>query len=521
MPLDALKKTYQTDEDKSEMLAADNFPPLPDEPEELPLYPSDDAYKITVYYDSTRGFRDDDLEGIEAAARAQYPNRTVYLEPLKPSSLEYFSLSPFPEMERRFKVQGYVADVEGRLFTTGGKLYTEFFKRNLAALRANVVAMTALLHANPQGLMPAEPDDELRMRAAYRALGPIIGNKTFHREEGQPDEPIIYPLVEHNDMLLGCTDFRQPRVIHWAHEMTPAKAVDHGERRTAREKLSDVSTEATKTQLLFEAEHARRLFSPHLLDPNGARVVTNPTMILAWYSQAIAAMRKVCWLVGAKQEASLAAQSLYEEARAHGRAIGNPSLPRNRRTWQDLLGDLAHRRTELIRLQCRPVAGDNEMTYDVSWQNEILATLMGATYNSEVDCMESPFQPSKLIRHLARWIGELKRKRTATLDECTAEAILELCRNNQQSERLLLSQFPQATWARLEEISETLSREEPAEVPVTYIWTTDPARPYGYAKLGNHISIEGPLLCYPALEADQWREKAQALLGLRGFELRS
>jgi hypothetical protein len=520
MPLDALKKTYQTDEDISEMLAEDNFPPLPDEPEELPLYPSDDAYKITVYYDSTRGFRDDDLEGMEAAARARYPNRTVYLEPLNPSSLEYFSLSPFPEMERRFKVQGYVADVEGRLFTTGGKLYTEFFKRNLAALRANVVAMTALLHANPRGLMPAEPDDELRMKAVYQALGPIIGNKTFHREEGQPDQPIIYPLVEHNGMLLGCTDFRQPRVIHWAHEMTPAKAVDHGERRTAREKLSDVSTEATKMQLLFEAEHARRLFSPHLLDPTAARSATDSTMILAWYSQAIAAMRKVCWLVGAEQEASLAAQSLYEETRAHGMAIGNPSLPRNRRTWDGLIRDLADKRRALITEQCDPVQHVNEMTYEVSWQNEILATLMGATYNSQVDCMESPFEPSKLTRHLARWIGGLKRKRTATLNAYTADAILGMWRNDWQYERLLFSQFQRSTWASLAEISETVSREEPAEIPVTYIWTTDPARPYGYAKVGNHISIEGPLLCYPALEADQWREKAQVLLGLRGFELR-
>lgn len=520
MPLQALMEHRQTEEDVLDLLAEDNWPPLPNEPDLLPVYPSDAAYTITVYYDSTRDFRDDSLERIEMRARAQYPNRTVYLESLNPSSLEFYSLSPFPEMERRFKDKGYVADVEGRLFNKGGKVYTEFFKRNLAALRANAMAMTALLHANPQGLMPAEPDDELRKNAVYQALGPIIGNKTFHREEGQPDQPVIYPLVEHQGMLLGCTDFTQMRIIHWAHEMTPAKAVDHGERKNAREKLFDLSTDATKKQLLFEVEHARHLFSPHLLDPTAAPAATDPIMILAWYSQAIAAQRKVCWLISAKQEASVAAQSLYEEARMYGRAIGNPRLPRNRRTWGDLIVDLTDERNALIAEQCHPVRDHNEMIYEISWQNEILAALMGATYNSQVDCMESPFEPSKLIRHLARWIGELKRKRTATLSEYTAEAILELLRNNQQSKRLLLSQFPQATWARLEEISEHVSRGEPLEIPVSYTWTTNPARPYGYADAGNEISLEGPLLCYPALETDHWREKAQILLGLGGFELK-
>jgi hypothetical protein len=152
-----------------------------------------------------------------------------------------------------------------------------------------------------------------------------------------------------------------------------------------------------------------------------------PKTILAWYSQAIAAMRKVCWLVAAKQEASVAAQALYEEARVHGGAIGNPRLPRNRRTWEDLIVDLVDQRNEMIAEQCPPVLAVNEMTYDITWRNEILAALMGATYDSQVDCPDSPFQnPPMFIRHLAEWIGKLKRKRTATLNAYTADSILEL-----------------------------------------------------------------------------------------------
>jgi hypothetical protein len=226
--------------------------------------------------------------------------------------------------------------------------------------------------------------------------------------------------------------------------------------------------------------------------------------------------------VATRQEASLAAQSLYEEAAVHGRAIGNPRLPRTRRTWQDLIVDLDDQRSELIAKQCPPVRAVNEMTYDVSWRNEILAALMGATYDSQIDCTDSPFHnPSKFIRHLADWIGELKRKRTAILNPYTADAILEMRRNNQQKEPLLQSQFPRSTWERLAEISETVSRDEPSQVQVTYTWTTDPGRPYSFAAAGDRIALVGPLLCYPALEASQWQEKARIIVDLGGFELKN
>jgi hypothetical protein len=54
MPFAAIRESwYQTEQDFFELFSDDNFPPLPDEPEDLPLYPSDMAYKITIYYDST------------------------------------------------------------------------------------------------------------------------------------------------------------------------------------------------------------------------------------------------------------------------------------------------------------------------------------------------------------------------------------------------------------------------------------------------------------------------------------
>jgi hypothetical protein len=38
--------------------------------------------------------------------------------------------------------------------------------------------------------------------------------------------------------------------------------------------------------------------------------------------------------------------------------------------------------------------------------------------------------------------------------------------------------------------------------------------------LDNVLALEGPLLCFPLLQAGYWRDKANIVAGLRGFELR-
>jgi hypothetical protein len=169
-----------------------------------------------------------------------------------------------------------------------------------------------------------------------------------------------------------------------------------------------------------------------------------------------------------------------------------------------------------------PVAAGQIMIHKVSWSEEILGGLMGATYDSHDEPGESPYSnPDIFTASLARWIGELKRKRRASLDGWTAESILSFWRKSRQCEPLLLSQFPETTWQRLVEISEAMeqNRDMP-EFEVTYTWTQDRMAPYKCADVDNSLALEGPLLCFPTLQAVYWSEMAHINAGLRGFEAR-
>jgi len=518
MTLEALRTPARTDEE----IEAIYGEPLPRLVEDVvpPLYPSDPEYGITVYYDATRFPNDEAVRDLTARMEEQYAPRTVGVEPLNPKSLEYASLSPFPEFEKLFFERGFVADLEGRRFRQGQVADTRFAKRNLAALNGNAMAMATLLHGRGHNLLPPPTDDETRWQLVHRAMAPVLGKDTIYREDPLPDEVQIYPLVEHEQLLLGCTNFRMPRRVHWAYETTPALAIDKGAREHPRESLFEKSILRIKQQLLFEAAHTRTMFRTEFLYPGTAHTDVSQDMIIAWYSQAIAAIRKVCWLVSATQDASVVAQSLHEEKRVHRHVIGAGRLPDNARTWDNFIIDRTDQRNAEIAELCGPVTGHVDMTYDVDWRNEILAALMGATYNSIRDTVDSPYEePYIFVRYLAYWIGSLKRKRTATLDLYTAEGILRVW-TSERPDRLLLSQFPRATWKRLAELSRYIVNDEDApDIEVSYTWTRDLAAPYKYRELEESIALEGPLLCFPVLEAADWQEKAQTLVELHGFKI--
>lgn len=192
--------------------------------------------------------------------------------------------------------------------------------------------------------------------------------------------------------------------------------------------------------------------------------------------------------------------------------------------WDAFVADRVFTRNDEITqhaAQWGPILGPIDMTYKINWENEILAALMGATYRSDTDTTESPFDNRDIfVRCLAYWIGSLKRKRTATIDWYTAEGILEVCRGEYPS-TLLLSQFPKATWVELEELAEAITNgESGTEIEVSYTWTRDLDAPYKCEERDGTLALEGPLLCFPILAAAEWREKARTIETLRGFEVK-
>jgi hypothetical protein len=525
MTIQDLRKYYILDGEQADILKDDR--PLPEGAYASPIYPSNPDYSISVYYDASRFPNEQAIQDLSDRLQLQYAPRRIGLEQIDPKSLEYRSLSPFRKMEKLFLDRGFVADVEARMFGQGVR-DTKFVQRNKQALNENSKAMAILLLEHGHCLLPPALDGEIREETVDRALAPILGKETVRKGQTEPDPSKIYPLAEHQGLLLGCTDFTPPRRLHWATETTPGQVIDKGDRKEAKVALFEHKMASVRNQLLFEFEHAPQLLRENFLDPelNGAGV--SRAMVLTWYSQVIAATRKVCWLASGDQEASVVAQSIYEEREVHGKVIGVSRLPEIVRTWGAYIAhETRERHSEITNraVEWGPILGLIDMTYEVSWENEILAALMGATYRSDTDPTESPFQNRDIfVRCLAYWIGSLKRKRTATINWYTAEGILEVCRGKYSSS-VLLSQFPKATWAKLEQIAEALANNDPdnvneIEIEVSYTWTRDLHAPYKCEERDGTLALEGPLLCFPVLAAAEWREKARTIATLRGFEVK-
>ncbi|WP_426424212.1 hypothetical protein [Bradyrhizobium genosp. A] len=504
------------------------------EPVEPEIFPADPRYCVTVFYDPEVIRDDAAFHELRIRMEQEYGGREINMRKLDKDSLDYERLSPFPESEARFLRQGYVANVEGRIFDQGGISQSRYAKRNVAALTVNAMMMATFLNKQPIGGLNRRLNAKARWREVWKAMAPVMGKLTLHQDERDarvraeveaPEnaavdiEPQIFPLVEHEGLLLGTQAFRVARAIHWAYEMTPLSAWYAGQRDYECDALFGLHPTEIKNQIKFEAANVRHLFRPQLLDAEAHPAEVTPAMIATWYGQAIAGIRKVCWLVTAQEDPSLASHSLHREEAVHGFALGAPDrLPGSGRSWDDLIVD---RTNELVARLIGPVVPGQVMTHTVSWDQEVLAGLIGATYDSHDEPGESPYSnPDIFTASLARWIGRLKRTRAATIDAWTADSILSFWRRSQEYEPLLLSQFPQATWRRLVEICEAMEADrDMPEVEVTYAWTQDRVQPFKCEERENMLALEGPLLCFPTLQAEYWQEKADIITDLEGFEL--
>jgi len=502
------------------------------------IYPADLNYCVTVYYDPEVINSEAAFDELHARMTHEYGGRAIDMRELSKAAVSYKRLSRFPENEARFRRRGYVADVEGRIFDRGGLKQSGYAKRNMAAFTVNAMMMAIFLNKQPIVAIDRRLESRERWRAVWKMMAPVMGKATLHDDERDglvmaqarrnPNAPIdvaspVYPLVEHEGLLLGTRTLREPRMIHWAYEITPVSAWHATEKKYDCDALFDVDAPEIRKQIRFEADNVRQIFRPALLGAQVPAVEVTPAMIATWYSQAIAAIRKVCWQVTTEEDPALAAHDLHQEYATHGFALGVAErLPQTAKSWDELMADLTRERTALMGEQMRPVAAAQTMIYQLRWDQEILAGLMGATYDSHDEPGESPYSnPLIFEASLARWIGRLKRTRRATLDGWTADSILSFWRYSQEHDTLLLSQFPLATWHRLVDLAEAMEADrEMPDVEVTYAWTRDRVQPYKCAHLGNVLALEGPLLCFPPLQAGYWREKANIVAGLRGFELR-
>ncbi|SNT32411.1 hypothetical protein SAMN05216374_3175 [Tardiphaga sp. OK246] len=504
------------------------------------IYPSDLRYCVTVYYNPEVFADDAAVHALYDRMEREYGHRGIYLSKLTTRSLDYRRLSSFPETEARFMRRGYVTDVEGRRFDRGGIARSRYVRRNIAGLNMNAMMMATFLQKAPLNIAHARLSAPERWQQTWQTMAAVLGKETVGRDERdgrllQPfedngndmDDDIvvdsrIYPLVEHGRLLLGTRSTTAIRKIHWAYATSPKFSWDGAHDRFARDAMFGCHPTEVKKQITFEARYAYRLFQPRLIQPEIGFVDITPHMISTWYSQVIAAIRKICWLVETEEEPSLAAHRLRQEQLVHDLVLGADRIPDNRTTWDDLLRQREVELEETLLEQDAPVHLERTYSHKIPFGDEILAGLMGSTYDSHDEPNESPYSnPDIFTASLARWIGSLKRNRQEVLDTWTADAILSFWRYSRDQESLLLSQFPLETWWHLVGIAEAMEANSSLPpIPVTYRWTRDLLQPYKCNEEGDTLALEGPLLGFPSLQAELWREKSNTILALGGFEAR-
>ena len=535
MPLEGLRRDAPTDD---EIYIEPDYD-LPDEPALLmpTIFPTDINYCITVFYDPVVIANDAAFHELNDRMLRTYAGREIRMSELNKASIEYKRLSKFPENEFRFLRRGYVADVEGRIFGPGGTAQSHYARRNIAALNVNIMLMEALLRKQPIRGINRRLDAAANWRHVWKTMGPVTGKETQHRDEREGiliarlEDDINaefdvaqkeYPLVEHEGLLLGCTNFSTPRIIHWAYDITPMSAWFEGGNDKVCDNLFGRKATEIRKQINFEATNARVLFRPELMKIGATRSEVTPLMIATWYSQAIASIRKICWVVKTEEDSSVAAHDLYQEEARHGFVLGTEErLPIKSRSWDQLMIEKSEDLRAVMARHTPQVAAGQTTIPDISSHDEVLGSLMGTTYDSHDDPDESPYSDRNIFtRSLAHWIGRLKRKGSESIDHWTADSILSFWHQSRY-EALLLSQFPETTWECLVQVAERFEQDYDApEVQVTYEWTRDRTGPYKCRVRNNVIEIEGPLLAFPTLQSDHWREKAEVVDHLEGFEVR-
>jgi hypothetical protein len=491
------------------------------------LFPSDPDYVASIYIDADRTWGEAQLDHLQAEYAARFPGRKLQVQELSREALRYRRLSLFPEMERLFLVQGHVCDLEARRTDDRGQYQVLFERQQRDALDLGVFMLWEMLRVGGHDLglweppaEPATPDhDEIVEAEIGLQLGSLLGSLAGRR--GDRQSPIA--LVEHADLLLGCMCVSSEQRIHLAETLAPRGAYEAAQRVETCRALFGRTPEAIAAQVVCEVRNAAVLFD-HRRDwpedhaerlARGARVVpVTPGLVATWFSQVLAALRKVVWETNARGSSSVVGHALRRELAFHPRPIGAPVIPRAYRTAT--VRDYVERAADLLAERLSGAHGGwitrDQITADFTPDLWLAAALHGSTLDHD-----EPFEDPEADRELAFWIGALKRTGHGYLDYYTADRLLDLLDEPTAArERFFFSQFSEAVWLNLVEAAKEVHASAKI-LELTYTWCTDPAEPWGVRRTANLLAIRGPLLSFPTCEAAGWERKAQVIRDQIGF----
>ena len=488
-----------------------------DELDDGDLLPSNRYFPITLYYDperiGTKELREEILRDVKRPLRG----RVVRMQALDPKALRRFSVNRSPRFETLFLERGYATDVEGRI--PSGRRRPKSFKMveaNKLVLQTSAHLWTDMLADQSEHLFERTPND-CEVLAA-----PMLGLT-------ERNGPYI-PLVEYKDMFLG-TNHPVGYPFHLAWSTTPKEAMKEGQRGMSL-LFNDLTQEANE-QLEYEFANAHLVFGG-ASRTSAERRQQASAAVLVWFSQVIAAQRRVVWDVEMRRKWPVALSELGKEKKVHKTVIGAPRLPEGAslgRTIEQQIGE----EKELVRNRAEGRRGYlPDCIHEISLNERLLAVLHGSAVDSasrsECDFLES----KEYLIVLARWIGELKRIGFHTFDERIARCLRLGWNFISNGDNCLLGQFSGETWLMLIGMAgkETVQRSRiPHALPqrrldgyagpcdVTYEWgpLSVAGQPAASVMEDGTLALRGPLLCFPVDQLAYWKRKAKMVSELGGF----
>ena len=498
-----------------EGIEADAFDNLENED----LYPSNRYFPITLYYDPDLFRTEQDREQLYRRTKRKYPRRVLRMRPLNPKALRKFSVSRGPRFERLFleRDRGYATDVDGRTFVGKGRPSSfKVVEANKTILQANAHLWTEMLAECSEPLFEVTSPEKFKALAAA-----MLGTA---KKGGR-----LIPLVRYKDLFLGArAAVGYP--FYLAYSTTPLEAMNEGKRgiellfaRLAQDAVKQIEFEFANAQILFGVR--ARTSSEYRHEASAAIVV--------WFSQVLAAQRRVVWDTEVRRKWSIALRELLNEKKLHKRVIGAKVLS-ERHIKSKTLDEQIDDEKEALKGKAEDIWRDYrpDCIHEISLEERMLAVLHGmavdSTTRSEYDFIES----REYFIVLAWWIGELKRTGVQTFDENIARYLRLGWNFISKGNNCLLGQLPRTTWLKLVSMAgkEVISRT-PSGLPwhrldgyagrfdVTYEWVTINTLhdPTACTWENGALALRGPLLCFPADQLAYWKRKASMVRELSGF----